>query len=66
MRTIKEMLNELIDRGWSQSALARHLNTNQPTIHRLAIVGKEPGYLLGKKIEELYLNELATKDCKAA
>lgn len=61
MQTIQQMLVELIDSGWSQSSLARHLDTNQPTIHRLAVIGKEPGYQLGKRIEELYVEELQKK-----
>ncbi len=49
------MLNSLIESGWSQSALARELNTSQPTIHRLLEKGQGCSYDLGKKIENLYL-----------
>lgn len=61
MKTIQEMLNELLDSGWSQSALARELVTNQPTIHRLAVNGKEPSYALGKRIENFYSGAIAQK-----
>ena len=61
MKNIQEMLQELLSSGWSQSALARELMTNQPTIHRLAIGGQEPGYGLGKRIEHLYGLEAGKK-----
>ena len=57
MISIKEMLSELIGRGWSQSSLARSLNTTQPTIHRLVEKGHDPSYELGKRIEYLYESE---------
>lgn len=57
MPTIQQMLQDLIEKGWSQSSLARALETNQPSIHRLVVIGKEPGYALGKRIESLYQRE---------
>lgn len=61
MKDIQQMLVELLDSGWSQSALARELQTNQPTIHRLAIGGQDPGYRLGKRIEGFYAQEIEKK-----
>lgn len=61
MLSIQDMLNELMASGRSQTILAKELGTSQPTIHRLAMMGKEPGYELGKKIEALYFAEQIDK-----
>lgn len=54
MSTVKQMVDELLDAGFSQSSLARALETSQPTIHRITKNGADPGYELGKRIEALY------------
>lgn len=61
MKSVQDMLNELLSNGWSQTRLAKELCSNQPTIHRLAVCGKEPSYSLGKRIEELYFAEQTKK-----
>jgi excisionase family DNA binding protein len=54
MATIKSMLSELMHSGFSQSELAKRLDTTQPTISRLIEKGHDPGYQLGKRIEHFY------------
>lgn len=51
--TIQEMLNELVELGYSQRAIAEECRCTQPNIHR-AMKGAEPRYGLGKAIEALH------------
>lgn len=55
--TIKMMLTELIREGFSQSDLAKRLDTTQPTISRLIEKGYDPSYALGKRIEIFYSDQ---------
>ncbi|QEU31286.1 hypothetical protein FOB45_14310 [Pseudomonas luteola] len=54
--TVKEMLEELAKRGFSQNAIAIRAGTTQPTIHR-ASKGADVRYETGKAIELIYLTE---------
>lgn len=51
--TVQEMLAGLAERGLSQAAIAKHIGTTQPTIHR-ASKGAAVRYETGKAIEALY------------
>ena len=51
--TIQEMLNDLIETGLSQGAIAELCGSTQPTICR-ALQGSTPRYDLGKAIEKLH------------
>ncbi|NWC92653.1 MULTISPECIES: hypothetical protein [unclassified Pseudomonas] len=60
--TIQQMLSGLFAMGFSQKAIADHIETTQPTIHR-ASKGAGVRYETGKAIEALYqeaLQKLAT------
>lgn len=52
--TVKEMLEDLLERGFSQHVIARRVGTTQPTIHR-ALKGSNPRYETGKGIEAMHL-----------
>lgn len=48
--TIQEMLQQLVDLGFSQRAIAERVGTTQPTIYR-ATKGASVRYEVGKAIE---------------
>lgn len=48
--TIQEMLQKLVDLGFSQRAIAERVGTTQPTIYR-ATKGAAVRYEVGKAIE---------------
>lgn len=50
---IKVMIQELLDTGMSQRALAEAVGVRQPTIHR-SLHGAEIRYSVGKKVEKLH------------
>lgn len=54
MRTPTEIVQTLLDRGWTQDAIAREVKTTQPTICRIAS-GKHtnPSYQLTDALRKL-------------
>lgn len=66
--TIQEMLQKLIDLGFSQRAIADRVGVTQPTIYR-ATKGAAVRYEVGKAIELFYeeqkrsLKSSKSKDC---
>jgi predicted XRE-type DNA-binding protein len=54
MLTISAMLLAVIDSGMTQTQIAEHLGTSQPTIHRLLKKNCRADYDIGKHIEKLY------------
>jgi predicted transcriptional regulator len=56
--TIKNMIEELIELGYSQGSIADAVGTTQPTIHR-ALNGSDIRYTTGKAIESLYAKRVA-------
>jgi len=55
--TIQEMLQKLIDLGFSQRAIADRVGVTQPTIYR-ATKGAAVRYEVGKAIELFYEEQL--------
>ncbi|MCH2341480.1 hypothetical protein ACGFZ7_16345 [Pseudomonas sp. NPDC047963] len=55
---IKTMIEELMERGYSQGSIADAVGTTQPTIHR-ALNGSDIRYTTGKAIEALYAQQRA-------
>ncbi|ORL62404.1 helix-turn-helix domain-containing protein [Pseudomonas putida] len=51
--TIQEMLQKLIEQGFSQRAIAKRVGVTQPTIYR-ATQGAAVRYEVGKAIELFY------------
>lgn len=51
--SIQEMLQQLIERGFSQRAIAKRVGVTQPTIYR-ATQGAAVRYEIGKAIELFY------------
>lgn len=51
--TVKNMIEELMELGYSQGSIADAVGTTQPTIHR-ALNGADIRYTTGKAIESLY------------
>ncbi|MFT8231347.1 MULTISPECIES: helix-turn-helix domain-containing protein [Pseudomonas] len=51
--SIQEMLRQLIERGFSQRAIAKRVGVTQPTIYR-ATQGAAVRYEIGKAIELFY------------
>lgn len=66
--TIQQMLQALIELGFSQRAIADRVGTTQPTIYR-ATKGAAVRYEVGKAIELLYEEQMKlagicqSKDC---
>jgi transcriptional regulator with XRE-family HTH domain len=63
--SIQEMLGALIERGFSQRAIAERVGVTQPTIYR-ATKGAAVRYEVGKAIENFYEEQVVgnkyTKD----
>lgn len=55
--SIQEMLGALIERGFSQRAIAERVGVTQPTIYR-ATKGAAVRYEVGKAIEFFYEEEI--------
>ncbi|WP_095153970.1 helix-turn-helix domain-containing protein [Pseudomonas sp. Irchel 3E13] len=55
--SIKEMLKALIEKGFSQRAIADRVGVTQPTIYR-ATKGAAVRYEVGKAIEVFYEEEI--------
>lgn len=67
--SIQEMLQKLIERGFSQRAIAERVGVTQPTIYR-ATKGAAIRYEAGKAIERFYEEQMGQpaegspkKDC---
>ena len=61
MRTPTEIINNLLDRGWTQEAIANEIGTTQATISRIARQQHaNPSYLIADALRRLEasLNEL--------
>jgi len=57
MKTIQEMIVEILSSGMTEAELARLSNTTQPSIHRMKKgETKDPGYTTGKAIESIFLS----------
>ncbi|WEL56695.1 hypothetical protein PZ739_05870 [Pseudomonas kermanshahensis] len=56
--TIQEMLQKLIDLGFSQRAIADRVGVTQPTIYR-ATKGAAVRYEVGKAIELFYEEQIS-------
>lgn len=56
--SIQEMLGALIERGFSQRAIAERVGVTQPTIYR-ATKGAAVRYEVGKAIEVFYEEEIS-------
>jgi len=54
--TVQKMLEDLIEKGFSQHAIAKRVGTTQPTIHR-ALKGSDTRYETGKEIEAMHHQE---------
>lgn len=59
--TIQEMLQRLIDQGFSQRAIADRVGVTQPTIYR-ATKGAAVRYEVGKAIELFYEEQKKVAD----
>lgn len=59
--SIKEMLKALIEKGFSQRAIADRVGVTQPTIYR-ATQGAAVRYEVGKAIEVFYEEEIKAAD----
>ena len=57
---IQKMIQDLLDSGMSQRALAEAVGVKQPTIHR-SLHGAEVRYSVGKRIEKLHNNLMDNK-----
>lgn len=55
--TIKNMIEELIELGYTQGSIAEAVGATQPTIHR-ALNGSDIRYTTGKAIETLYAQKV--------
>lgn len=55
--TIQEMLQKLIEQGFSQRAIAKRVGVTQPTIYR-ATQGAAVRYEVGKAIELFYEEQM--------
>lgn len=55
--TIKNMIEGLIELGYTQGSIAEAVGATQPTIHR-ALNGSDVRYTTGKAIESLYAQKL--------
>lgn len=55
--TIQEMLQKLIEQGYSQRAIAKRVGVTQPTIYR-ATQGAAVRYEVGKAIELFYEEQM--------
>lgn len=55
--TIKKMIEELMELGYTQNSIADAVGATQPTIHR-ALNGSDIRYTTGKAIESLYIRKL--------
>lgn len=55
--TIKKMIEELMELGYTQGSIADAVGATQPTIHR-ALNGSDIRYTTGKAIESLYIRKL--------
>ncbi|MCQ4267372.1 hypothetical protein NAV28_09095 [Pseudomonas stutzeri] len=55
--TIKKMIEELMELGYTQHSIADAVGATQPTIHR-ALNGSDIRYTTGKAIESLYIRKL--------
>lgn len=59
--SIVDMLQMIYDSGWSQPRIAERVGVAASQISRY-FTGREPGYSVGKKIEELYAEVIADDD----
>lgn len=55
--TIKNMIEGLIEMGYTQGSIAEAVGATQPTIHR-ALNGSDVRYTTGKAIESLYAQKV--------
>lgn len=55
--TIKNMIEGLIELGYTQGSIAEAVGATQPTIHR-ALNGSDIRYTTGKAIETLYAQKV--------
>jgi transcriptional regulator with XRE-family HTH domain len=60
MKSVRDMLNELIAMGIKQDQIAKAVQTDQSSISRIANGKQSPSYEVGKSIEQLYQNKTAT------
>ena len=56
--TIKKMIEELMELGYTQGSIADAVGATQPTIHR-ALNGSDIRYTTGKAIESFYTRKLS-------
>lgn len=54
MKTLKQMVVALLDKDWTEDAIAKRVGCKQPTIHRIKH-GANSSYETGKAIERLYM-----------
>ncbi|MFL1584537.1 hypothetical protein NKZ05_08545 [Stutzerimonas stutzeri] len=55
--SIKNMIEGLLELGYTQGSIAEAVGATQPTIHR-ALNGSDIRYTTGKAIESLYAQEI--------
>lgn len=53
-RTVSEMLHDLSACGWTQTAIGDALGITQSAVSRLMMLGVEPSYSVGKRLEVLH------------
>lgn len=53
MKSIQQMIKELIANGMSEKNIANQLGSTQPTVHRMKH-GAETSYSNGKALEKIY------------
>lgn len=61
--SIQEMLGALIERGFSQRAIAERVGVTQPTIYR-ATKGAAVRYEVGKSIELFYEEQIKVSESR--
>jgi len=55
MKSIQEMVSEILDSGYTEGELAKLVNTTQPSINRLKKgITPDPGYAVGRAIESVH------------
>lgn len=59
--TIKNMIEGLLEAGYTQGSIAEAVGATQPTIHR-ALNGSDVRYTTGKAIESLYAQKVGGSD----
>lgn len=60
MKTVKEMVDELIQSGLSQPRIAELSETSQATISRIIHNKQKPSFDIGRRIESVYSDRIGS------